>query len=188
MFAVFVENARNQAIEETVYRATKFFFERELPEVDNVVLTIRFESINVLNSNGVASVEDRNENEYLIEIAKERRFCYTLETLFHELTHLKQFHEKRLEMDVEYFEIPEVPDDAAYFPELDPIDCVYWEGKPHPYNFRKWPLNSEQYNALPWEVEANTQMEILYEEFGEYTRKDGRTDRIQEHTYGASRG
>jgi len=187
MFAVFVENAKNHGIEESIYRAVEFFFTKELPEVDNVVLTIRFESINVLNSNGVASVEDRNENEYLIEIAEGRNFCYIIETLFHELTHFKQFFENRLEMDIKYFQgLPE--DDMLYSEELDPIDYVYWEGKPHPYNFRKWPLNSEQYNALPWEVEANTQMEILYEEFGEYTRKDERTDRIQEHTHGASRG
>jgi len=89
MFAVFVEDAKNEEQEELLHDAVSYFFERELYYVIKIELNI------VLYSGKSGGYCSYFNGKYEIGLAYDTNIEMLL-TLFHELTHLKQIIDGRL--------------------------------------------------------------------------------------------
>jgi hypothetical protein len=136
VFAVFIES-KNKKEKELFYDAVFYFVKERLDHIKRLDLTIVFGTKKEIQCAGYCSQFD---GKYEIGLARTTSTKMLL-TLFHELTHLQQFLDGRLKPDV--------------------YPATIWNGK----SFFRNVKTIKEYRALPWEVEANTQMKILYNDF-----------------------
>jgi len=96
----------------------------------------------VLNDNSL------NKNKFYLHVSSTQSITNMIQTLIHELTHVKQISRKELKPSDDY-------------------KMILWKNKPFisVKEYKKLMRKINEYNKLPWELEAHTNMTKLYKPF-----------------------
>ena len=143
MIVVFVAGAKNSRQEDFFHDAVSYFVKKKLDHIDRFQLDVILTTKEELECQGHCKKTGFKIFQIAIAYDGIREMLYTL---FHELTHLEQMLDGRLA-----------------------LDCgILWNGEKVSTRVK----TIEEYRALPWEAEANTQMEILYNDYGNSKNKE----------------
>ena len=120
-----------------IREATQFYLEQIIPVSKRVRLQIDIIALDIMDSDG--SCEKAGANKYIIELKKGMSLELALITLAHEVIHIKQYALKELK---------------TIYVKNDFVDV--WMGKRY---------RNVKYSDQPWEQEAFSKDQDLYQDF-----------------------
>lgn len=132
-----IRKFNNRSLSNLLRIATNFYIQRLLPFNNSRLLKIEVVAVDRLEADG--TFEKIGTNNYLVELKQDLSVSHMLVTLAHELVHLKQYVTKELK---------------SYYVGGTPVDV--WRGKRY---------RNLSYESQPWEIEALTKEQDLYQDF-----------------------
>lgn len=149
----------------------------------NVNVLVKRQSIiaqNGINYDIAGSAIQRAPGKYQVRIKTERGIRHAMHTLFHELAHVKQYTKNQLNR--EFIKTDDFTINSSYGEAW-----IIWMGKPYmklsDYILTK---GTSEYNALPWEEDANKEATRLYKLFLKSPEYNKLIDKHKEIEFGIS--